>query len=339
MQKTELVSSIDAVIKTPVDVEYTCTSGNRLLDYVLVDRMLASVVKVEPYWSVPWKSHIALEVTICRAPRAHTMRIACIPENLPRVKSVGKDDWDTDWATRQGPLLETQREERQRYSSYLWLHGDQALKQACEELGALYHRWSTAAEECILYSCEPGGKEASRGRGTMLRTKIVPIILRVAKDESHAGAGEGRIWAGLVSKIQSIDKLRRTGIGYEHGQTMIRVLKAVFAPRLQKLASQVESERVQQVKSWIWKAAHVEEWIDRADEVLIEAKVEERIAEQRRKAQTTITYSQWLETALKKRSKTAHRCTTQTTTSAHPHGLQEQHHTTAEHAGTHEGMG
>ena len=42
------------------------------------------------------------------------------------------------------------------------------------------------------------------------------------------------------------------------------------------------------------------------------------LTEQRRKAQTTITYSQWLETALKKGSKTAHRWTTQTATSAHP---------------------
>ena len=55
---------------------------------------------------------------------------------------------------------------------------------------------------------------------------------------------------------------------------MIRVLKTVFAPRLQKLSSQLEPDRVQQVKSWIWKAQHVEEGIDRADEVLIEAKAQ-----------------------------------------------------------------
>ena len=151
----------------------------------------------------------------------------------------------------------------------------------------------------------------------MLKTRTVPTIPRVAKDESHAGAGEARIWTGLVSKIQSIDKLRYTGIGCEHSQTMIRVLKTVFAPRLQKLASQVGPDRVQQVKSWIWKAQHVKEWIDRADEVLIEAQAEERIAEQRRMAQTTITYSQWLETALKKGSKTAHRWTTQMATRVH----------------------
>ena len=103
-------------------------------------------------------------------------------------------------------------------------------------MGALYHRWSAAAEERILKSCELGCKEACRGRGAVLNTRTVPIIPRVAKDESHAGAVEARIWAGLVSKIQSIDRLRHTGIGCEHGLTMIRVLKTVFAPRLQKLA-------------------------------------------------------------------------------------------------------
>ena len=115
--------------------------------------------------------------------------------------------------------------------------------------GCLYHRWSVAAEECILKSCESGCKEACRGRGTVLKTRTVPIILRVVKDESLAGAGEARIWAGMVSNIQSIDKLRRTGIGCEHGQTMIRVLKTIFAPRLRKLASQVEPERVMDLES------------------------------------------------------------------------------------------
>ena len=115
---------------------------------------------------------------------------------------------------------------------------------------------------------------------------------------------------------------------------MIRVLKTVIAPRLQKLASKVEPNRVQQVESWIWKAAHVEEWIDCAGEVLIEAQAEERIAEQRRKEKTTITYSQWLETAQKPHTVGQPRrpplCT---------HGLPKQHHTAAEHAGTHEGVG
>ena len=88
----------------------------------------------------------------------------------------------------------------------------------------------------------------------------------------------------------------------------------------------MEPARVQQVKSWVWKAAHVEAWIDRAQEVLIEAQAEERIAEQRRKAQTTKTYSQWLESALKKGAKLAHRWTSQTASAAHP--VAYQHSTT-----------
>ena len=116
MQTTELASSIGAVTKTLVAVEYTCTSGNRLLDCALVNRRLASVVKLELCWAVPCKSRIALEVTVCRAPRTHTIEKACIPKNR---NPVGKDGWDENWATRQGPQNETQREERQRYSSSL----------------------------------------------------------------------------------------------------------------------------------------------------------------------------------------------------------------------------
>ena len=70
----------------------------------------------------------------------------------------------------------------------------------------------------------------------------------------------------------------------------------------------------------------MEMWSDRAHEVLIEAQAEERIAEQRRKAQTTNTYSQWLGSAMKKRSKIAHRLTSQTITSAHP--MDDQNSTT-----------
>ena len=41
---------------------------------------------------------------------------------------------------------------------------------------------------------------------------------------------------------------RSTAGGTEHDQTMIRVLKTVFAPRLQELARQVEFARAQQVQ-------------------------------------------------------------------------------------------
>ena len=51
----------------------------------------------------------------------------------------------------------------------------------------------------------------------------------------------------------------------EHGQTMISVLKTVFAPRRQ-LAPQMDPVRAQQVKSWAWRVEHVETWRDHADE-------------------------------------------------------------------------
>ena len=100
MQKTVSVRIIGAVIKTPVCVEYTCTSGNRLLDYALADRKLASVVQVEPYWAVPWKSHVALEVTVRRAPRTHRMRIACIPKHARKERGKGRLGQKLGHATR-----------------------------------------------------------------------------------------------------------------------------------------------------------------------------------------------------------------------------------------------
>ena len=47
MQRTEMIGSNGAVIKTPLGVEFSCSSDNRLLDYALVDRRLDSVVMVE----------------------------------------------------------------------------------------------------------------------------------------------------------------------------------------------------------------------------------------------------------------------------------------------------
>ena len=62
----------------------------------------------------------------------------------------------------------------------------------------------------------------------------------------------------------------------------------------------------------------METWTDRRDEVLIEAQAEERIAEQQRKTHATKTSSLWLQTALEKGARVAHRWTTQTITSAQP---------------------
>ena len=128
-----------------------------------------------------------------------------------------------------------------------------------------------------------GGTKNYRGRGTMLRTRTVPIAPHVAKDESHVVAGEARFWAGLVSKIQAVEKLRRSGLGSEHARSVIKALKTVFAPRPRELAHQVGSARVQKVLSRAWKVQHVENWVSHADELLIKAQAEESIAEQRRR--------------------------------------------------------
>ena len=56
MRKTELMGSTGAVMKTPLGVEFSCSSGHKLMDYALVDRSLESVVKVKSFWAVPWMS-------------------------------------------------------------------------------------------------------------------------------------------------------------------------------------------------------------------------------------------------------------------------------------------
>ena len=160
MQKTDLLSSIGAVIKTPVGVEYTCTSGNRLLDCALVDRRLASVVQVEPYWAVPWKSHSGGH-SLQSAAHSHN-------ENCVHTKKSRKERaWEMTIGTKIGPRDK-----------------GRCLRPSGKR--ALYHLWSAAAEECLLKSCELGCKEACLGRGTVLKTRTVPRIPRVAKDESHA---------------------------------------------------------------------------------------------------------------------------------------------------------
>ena len=82
----------------------------------------------------------------------------------------------------------------------------------------------------------PGNTKSCIGRSTVLKTKTVPILLHLAKQERHAGAEESPSTAGLVSTLQTIDALRHSGTKSEHGQTMIRVLKTIFAPRLRELA-------------------------------------------------------------------------------------------------------
>ena len=105
------MGSTGAVIKTPSGVEFTCSSVNRPLDYVLVDRRLESVVKVEPFLAVPWESHVALQISILRTPRTHTVRIVCVPRNFPLAKTETKVAWNENWSTQHGPQEEAQSEE------------------------------------------------------------------------------------------------------------------------------------------------------------------------------------------------------------------------------------
>ena len=87
---------------------------------------------------------------------------------------------------------------------------------------------------------------------------------------------------------------------------MIKAFKTVFVPRLRELAHHVDSARAQKVFSWAWTAQHVESWLNHANEIVIEAQTEERIAEQRRNAETTKTFAQLLESALEKRIEKLH---------------------------------
>ena len=149
---------------------------------------------VEPFWAVAWKSHVALEISILRAPRTHTMKIVCIQRYVPQAKVA----WNENRVVQQAPQGEARREARNQYSKSMWIHEDAELRGASEKVGALYHRWSAAAAEDF--------------RSTMLRTRTVPILPHVAKDESHVEVGGSRIWASVASKIHTIDGLRHSGM-------------------------------------------------------------------------------------------------------------------------------
>ena len=54
-------------------------------------------------------------------------------------------------------------------------------------------------------------------------------------------------------------------------------------------ARQEDPAWAQQVLNWLWRAQRVETSIDHADEVLVEAQAEHRVAEQRRRTHATKT--------------------------------------------------
>ena len=110
------------------------------------------------------------------------------------------------------------------------------------------------------------------------------------------GAGESRSWAGLVSKIQTIDGLRHSGRKSEHGQRMIRVLKTIFTSRLLLARPGGSIQFVHsKLKSGRGRAEHVVTWIGHTDEVLTGRGAH---FEKRRRADAAKSYSQWLETAM-----------------------------------------
>ena len=81
----------------------------------------------------------------------------------------------------------------------------------------------------------------------MLNTKTAPTLLHVAKHDSHVGAG--------APNSLTIEGLRHSGMESEHGQTMLRVLRTICAPRLCELARHVDLDRAQQVQNGAWNLA------------------------------------------------------------------------------------
>ena len=112
MEKTELMGSIGAVMNTPSGKEFTCACGNSTV-----------------HWSTEWKSHVALDVSSLRAPRAHTKKMACIPRSFPQ-ENWGKRglEWKLVYAGGVGG------EARSHYSKSLWIHEDAELAEASEKL-------------------------------------------------------------------------------------------------------------------------------------------------------------------------------------------------------------
>ena len=120
---------------------------------------------------VSWESHVALQISILRAPRTYTMRIVCILRNFPLAKTETKVVCQ-NWTTQQEPQEEALREARRQYSKSVWTHENSEL---CEA--------SAAAKDFI-------GKHVKLATPdlALLRARTVPIVLHVAKDESHVGA-------------------------------------------------------------------------------------------------------------------------------------------------------
>ena len=207
MKKTELVGSVGAVMKTPLGVEFTCSSGNRQVDYALVDRRLESVVI---HGGTVLGSPV--EVACCfgnQCPRgtSHLYKENCVH---PRGTSSGLE---RKMVPHSKDHMSKPNEKRGANTANPcgFTRMQNCAKQA-RKLGALYQRWPAAAEGFMTTS-EPGITKSCVGRITMMTTRTVPILLHVAKDESHVGAREARIGAGVGSRNHAIDGLRHSGMG------------------------------------------------------------------------------------------------------------------------------
>ena len=65
-------------------------------------------------------------------------------------------------------------------SKSLWTHEDAEQGESSEKVGAQYHRWSAAAaQDFIVKTCVPGNTKSCIGRGTMLKTRPAPILLKI----------------------------------------------------------------------------------------------------------------------------------------------------------------
>ena len=156
MQKTEMMGSMGAVIKTPLGVEFSCSSGNRLLDYALVDRRLESVVVVESFWAVPCcmgSQHPQ------GTPHSNNEKFVH-PADLPTRKCRQKWPGMKNRSAQQAPPEKAQKDARDQYSKSLFTHEDAELRGVSEKVGGLYHRWSAAAEDYIMKASVPGNTKS-----------------------------------------------------------------------------------------------------------------------------------------------------------------------------------
>ena len=145
--ETETMCSGGAVIKTLAGVEFTCSSGNRLLDFALADRRLESVVTVDPCLLS------SMETTRCLGnPRSQGTTYVhdnnCVNPDVFRKESRGQK-----WTGMNiGPNMRDHRRKRQKKRGtkmHSW---------------ATHDRWSAAEEEYIAKS------KSCIGRDTMLNT-------------------------------------------------------------------------------------------------------------------------------------------------------------------------